>query len=154
MLKVDEVSYIAGFFDGEGSVGLYATTKTQRYNLRVCINQVQSRESVELFELLKEHFGGSLAFPKLQKPHHQQAISWSVYGDSAASFLDSILPFLRMKKRAANLVVQWQRNYGSSKSHPHDQERQQEKLRAAVEVNRQIRNPKRKGPKNEHRGNP
>jgi hypothetical protein len=129
-----EDSYIAGFFDGEGSLGLYAACKSRRYNLRVSINQVITPESQVLFDFLKEKFGGSFTYPKRVKEQHRQAIFWSLYGDKAADFLEVIRPHLFLKAPQVDLVLQWQRKHGSSKSQVRDYVRAENRNKEAEEV--------------------
>jgi len=115
-----DVVYIAGFFDGEGSVGLYASSKARRYNLRACLTQVRSTESDQLFELILKLFGGKLYYSRQYKPQHRPAMMWSLYGDAAANFLKVLRPYLRLKRRDVDLVISWQKKFGSSKQHKKD----------------------------------
>lgn len=106
------LGYLAGFFDGEGSVGIYGST---RYNLRVCINQVVNSDSTVLFDELVKNFGGALYYPKRTRLHHKQAVSWTAYGEAAMPFLIAIRPYLRLKMRQVDIVTAWQSAYPSNR---------------------------------------
>ena len=130
--------YIAGFFDGEGSVGLYASRSSKRHALRVCINQVVNPASQALFDDLKATFGGGLSYPKRQKTHHNPAVSWSVYGDEAATFLRWILPHLLLKKEQVELVVGWQEKYTGNRKRQRSPERRLEREQDALVVSSKL----------------
>jgi hypothetical protein len=51
LIKTDIfLSYLAGFFDGEGSVGIYSSNKQFNHAcLRVQLKQNESKEIVEVF---------------------------------------------------------------------------------------------------------
>lgn len=104
-------AYIAGFFDGEGSIGLYASKKSRRYNLRVLVNQVISPGSELLFSDLQRQFGGSLFKLKTYSFRHRPAMAWSAYGNGAADFLEALRPHLRLKLPIAEAAIRWQREY-------------------------------------------
>lgn len=140
------IEYLAGFFDGEGSVGLYASSSSKRHSLRVCINQVESDVSRQIFLEILSRFGGGFSFPKRAKPHHRQAISWSVYGDDAVLFLRSIEPHLLLKKGEVQAVLAWQNKWGGDRAHPKDPERSKIRQEEAIQVMRALRAGRSKGP--------
>src|ERR1700748_3633012 len=98
--------YIAGFFDGEGSVGLYRGTGY--YALRVCITQVSSTSSLALLSELKSRFGGGIYGIGKMKAHHRSAVMWSTYSNDACRFLKTIEPFLLLKAAQARVAIDWQ----------------------------------------------
>ena len=88
-------SYIAGFFDGEGCICLAKPNKTSRsYHLSVSITQNNREILVEIQKL----FGGGVY------PHKVNCYSWqATKKEEAYNFLSSILPYLYLKKKEAEI---------------------------------------------------
>jgi hypothetical protein len=141
------LEYVAGFFDGEGSIGLYCSKSSGRYALRASINQVLHPDSESLFSDLKTTWGGTVSRIKKQNEHHRQAIVWQVYGDRAAKFLEDIRLHLRLKRGQVDLVVPWQREFGSSRAHAKDPNRTALRASKAQQVMDQISRLTSKGPR-------
>ena len=97
--------YIAGFFDGEGSIGFYG----KRLSLRACITQARTPESDRLFRRLQSRYGGSIYYAKRYKPSHRPSMMWSVFANVAVRFLGDIVDSLVLKKNQALLAMRWQR---------------------------------------------
>ena len=57
------LAYIAGFFDGEGSIGIYKNSNksTPGYGLRTQLVQNKRLGSTKLMKFLKDKFGGNLS---------------------------------------------------------------------------------------------
>lgn len=103
------VAYIAGFFDGEGSIGVYHGVKngrSVRFHLRTQVTQNCSGESTSLNEL-RGMYGGNCSV--MDKTASRHAYNWQLNGHGAAHFLESILPYLRLKRDQAQFAVAWQR---------------------------------------------
>lgn len=111
---VDEfVVWCAGFFDGEGSVsiplckrGPKQTPTQQQLWLQISITQ-NRREP--LFPI-KDRFGGRVTIQpqpvdkKLTRPIWR----WVADGQKAATFLSAVLPHLRVKRRVAEVGLEFQ----------------------------------------------
>ncbi|MBO9553478.1 hypothetical protein [Cellulomonas sp.] len=100
-----EAAYIAGFFDGEGSLGIYSNGTTGRC-LRAQITQAESKEARETLERWRARWGGSLC--TLNRSLRRHAMIWQVSGDNAADFLREIRPWLRLKADQADIAIAWQ----------------------------------------------
>ncbi len=98
---MESLQYIAGFFDGEGSVGLYKTGRGT-YFLRVQVVQNVTRASAALFHDLRTVYGGAWSPVKGKK-----AANWQLSGDNAECFLKDIQPHVRLKKDQVNLALYW-----------------------------------------------
>lgn len=96
MNKEIKLAYIAGLFDGEGTVTLSYNNKKDIYRAATVS---MSSTSIELLELLVEEFGGSIVKQKVYKEHHKQSWSWRLQRRNAISFLDSILPYMMEKEK-------------------------------------------------------
>lgn len=97
--------YIAGFFDGEGCVGIYTADKGQHY-LKVQLTQNESPEALYLFGKLCSLFGGATS-RQLTKTGRTK-LNWQVSSAKAAVFLNAVMPFLVMKAEQARVAVGWE----------------------------------------------
>lgn len=66
-LTRNQVHYLAGFFDGEGSVGLYYHKGNKTWCPRLTIAQNASKHTRRLFALWAEVFGGRVYSSKRQE---------------------------------------------------------------------------------------
>jgi hypothetical protein len=104
-----DLAYIAGFFDGEGSV--YVTGK--HHNIRVGI----SNTNPLIPQLACRLFGGSVHWNKSnsskmfkKRPtNHRLCLQWNINGSKACDFLKAIRPFLKMKIEQANIAITLQK---------------------------------------------
>jgi hypothetical protein len=101
-----EAARLAGFFDADGSVGIYHHWKARgagkSYALRVTAAGVH-HESMQRF---KDAFGGSLYLTrKANRPwksnHKRDLWQWSVCASNAKVALGTMLPYLIVKKAQA-----------------------------------------------------
>lgn len=107
------LQWAAGFFDGEGSVGIYASKSSRRFSLRCSINQARSSVVDDLFAELQLRYGGHLQYPKRYSEKHRQAVAWGLYGDAAVRFLQDIAPYTVIKTPQILAVVSWQMKFGN-----------------------------------------
>lgn len=97
---VSDLAWCAGFIDGEGCVNI-SQSKTGYY----CIQLVVSCTVMEPLEKLESILGGSsVVMNKVQKGNRKASYQWKVTGRAAGEVLESILPWLTVK-RAATLVA-------------------------------------------------
>jgi len=98
--KIAEVSnlqlaYIAGFFDGEGSVGIY---KGKHGNIfKVAVGQMDTRPIRDLVNI----FGGSVTLKKDNNISVWQASTLYAY-----AFLKAVRPYLVVKASQADVFIQ------------------------------------------------
>jgi hypothetical protein len=99
----EDLIYFAGFFDGEGCISIARQKKSwgdkqQAYFHRLRINVSQKDPSVlkQLYDIV----GGTM--------HCSNGV-WKWYADDAAAvqFLETLLPFLRIKKSQAELALEF-----------------------------------------------
>ena len=91
-----DLAYIAGYFDGEGCVLINGTSTIQ-------ITIVNTYKPT--LEWLKSLFNGSVSERYIQKEVHRVSYSWQLSGNNACIFLETLLPFLREKKKQAELAI-------------------------------------------------
>lgn len=99
-----DLAYLGGFFDGEGSIGVYESKSSGAFCLRVQISQRKTDLTEHLLNSLKERYGGSISSVNKQRP----GLLWQVSGDKAVRLLRDIRPYLYLKADEADLAVAWQ----------------------------------------------
>lgn len=108
-MRPEELAYWAGFFDGEGHVEL-AHTNPSRYNrygkymFQVWLDQWTDSPDVYFSQLL-DTFGGRVIAHK----GVGNVYRWYIGGEDGRRFLETLLPYLRDKKRTAELGIELQK---------------------------------------------
>jgi len=101
------LQYIAGFFDGEGSIGIYYRQKTKdRFHLRTQLTQNKDKNIQKLMDYLMDKFGGNLSEQVTLSGNIRY--NWQLNSDKAVYFLRKIEPYLVLKKDQAIIVINWQ----------------------------------------------
>ena len=107
MLTKLDLAYLAGFFDGDGCVSLSCQkdkTKVRKMGYQVQVSLTQNSPCAILDELRTE-FGGKV----YSNGKRCNALSWRCPAKSHVRFLTSILPYLRIKRTAAKIAIEYQR---------------------------------------------
>ena len=117
-----ELSYAAGLFDGEGTIGVdvaYIDRPSKPYTrsqLRVAITMTH----LPTIQLFHTQFGGSISrcdSANRRNKNHRIVYTWLVWSNLAANFLRDILPYLITKKEEAILAIEFQDHIRSSVLH-------------------------------------
>jgi len=102
------LAYIAGFFDGEGSVvilsRLQERSKNPTYSLIVSI----ANTVLKPLRMLHSVYGGVMHKAGKVVPRQKQVYHWRLNGKRAADFLTDIRHFLIIKKRQALIGIDFQ----------------------------------------------
>ena len=100
-----KTGYFAGFFDGEGYVGIDEGKKGS-YTLRVAINN----SNLDILKMYNNEYGGKIRplNNKNSKEHHKQLYQWYVDSNESLSFLNVIYPFIRVKKEETKYAIEFQ----------------------------------------------
>lgn len=93
--------YIAGFFDGEGSITIHHSDLYPPSSIMVRIGQIDD----SVLRTIQTMFGGRIDYDKIA--HYQ------ITGYSAVRFLSAILPYLHIKHNEAELAILYQRQINS-----------------------------------------
>jgi hypothetical protein len=104
VIRVD-LRYVAGFFDGEGNVGIYRAGGGC-LALKSQVTQNKSQNSTWLLNQLQKRFGGCVTEQRTLS--HRTKLNWQLSGIKAARFLNSILPYLVLKRGQAEMAICWQ----------------------------------------------
>jgi hypothetical protein len=103
MNKID-LAYIAGFFDGEGYVGILKRQRkdfSPEYYIMASVGQNDG----EIMDILYSNFGGVL--------HHVKrdgSYQWNISYEKAYKFLKKIHPYLKYKKPQVDVAVRFYEN--------------------------------------------
>lgn len=104
MLSVD---YIAGFFDGEGSIGItggpHRRTVGQRTWLRISITNTD----VAILTAIRQRVGGTLSKGRLLGKGWKEHRELRFLGYEAIEFLKTIQPIVRVKARQVALALEY-----------------------------------------------
>ena len=103
---MDELSiqYIAGFFDGEGSIGIYSN-KTRSTCARTQLTQNKTKESLFVLDFLKNKYGGNISEQKTLSGGIKY--NWQLNPKGVKVFLQDIFPYLVLKKNQALITLNW-----------------------------------------------
>jgi hypothetical protein len=96
-LKPTDLAYLAGFFDGEGSIGITGGSLSVRV-----VNTY--RPILERFQAL---FGGTIRMHRKGDDKARLTWCWVCYGETAASALKALLPLLVEKGSQAYLGLHY-----------------------------------------------
>jgi hypothetical protein len=112
MSYTHEVSWAAGFFDGEGYVVIQKRNhpKYIGFYLRIGINHVAPEPLIEM----KRLFGGSI---EIQNPdkiigNRKQRHRWVTSTSNAAETLKKMLPYMKNKNKVSALALDFQQTIG------------------------------------------
>jgi len=95
------LSYVAGFVDGEGCIG-FAKCRSSIYP-RVFVTNTNK----EILEEFQDQFGGDINQLSMRKDGWKQGWSWRLSWSKAVDFLDAISPWLRIKADQVDTVFAW-----------------------------------------------
>lgn len=101
-----EIEYLAGFFDGEGSVGIY-TNGRGLFHLRTQLTQNVGKHSTRLADMLVARFGGHYSMNLTLSGYTN--FNWQLSSTPALRFLERIEPRLLLKKEQVRIAIGWQR---------------------------------------------
>ncbi len=92
-------AYVAGFFDGEGSISIKNTSKHTSYRLSISIGQ---RRPEPLF-MIQSRWGGSIG-----KREANNFSTLLMFSKQAISFIKDIYPYLVVKRKQAEIAIKFQ----------------------------------------------
>lgn len=104
-----DIAYIAGFFDGEGTISITKTnekrTKRKRpaYGLQVSVTQL----TLEPLDLIMDIFGGRIR--PYRTPQGKPAHRWQAMSKQAGDFLEAIKPFARCKLEEIEIALEFRK---------------------------------------------
>ncbi len=112
------LSYAAGIIDGEGCICIPKRRKTlhrQGFRFSVVISVTNTKE--ELIQWFGKHFvGGNISVDKMRRNQNANpSWRWTLVDKSVTPFLLSILPYLILKRKQAELALEFRRRIGGNR---------------------------------------
>lgn len=101
MIEKEISIYMAGFFDGEGYIGLLKRKRTEIYT-EYFIQMAIGQKDGATMDWIQENFGGYI-----HKVRRDGSYFWIVTGQAAFKVLERITPYLKYKKPQALLAVEF-----------------------------------------------
>lgn len=104
------LSYLAGFFDGEGCVSIFhnknqsSFQRNPNHSLAVSVNNTNPVVLI----LLKKHFGGNITLIKRKKKEWRDIFQWHLSCDKAKGFLKAIKPYVKVKEKQVDTGIRFQ----------------------------------------------
>jgi hypothetical protein len=103
MFDREDLSYIAGYIDGEGCFWI-----GQHHKIGLSVSNTHK----PTIEWLQRKFGGSISNPRKRKQHHRPVYTWQIVSQEALKVLQAVVPFLREKTEQALLLIALQQTKG------------------------------------------
>ncbi len=101
-----EARYIAGFFDGEGSIGIYKSRRLPRtVNQTMYLSLAISNTDLNVLEFIRNSCGGCVIKAKFKT--NMQVWHWHAYSREGAHILQTIFPYLRVKRAQALIALEF-----------------------------------------------
>ena len=125
MVTEQELAYVAGFFDGEGWVGISVRDSHKAYKYYV-LDMTITNTNLEILEWIQECFGGYIVDKPKREVHHRQGHVWKTSANNALEFLSLIKPFVRVKRVQVSMALTFKEMQDSvghiGRGHPRDDE--------------------------------
>ena len=100
-----DVAYIAGLFDGEGTV--YINKNANSYTVFASVAMTEP----EAPEKCKAVFGGKIYIKKQRDNRYKKVTHWLLSGVAAVSFLKAIQPYSITKAGSIRIVLEFYEHY-------------------------------------------
>lgn len=112
-----EIAYLAGIVDGEGCIRIHWRPKSElaRYHQWGAVVSV-TNTSEALLDWIKEHFGGFLQRKTIREDNRKPIGEWKATNTQALHILPLIEPLLIVKRRQAQIVIEFQSRVAASRS--------------------------------------
>ena len=101
MTEKEKAIYFAGFFDGEGYIGLLKRIRKGKY-LEYFIQLSIGQNDGAIVDWIKDNFGGNCYLVKRDNSYY-----WTTSNRDAYNILKKITPFLKYKQPQAKLALQY-----------------------------------------------
>ena len=112
IMNETDKAYIAGFIDGEGSIGLRACHSSRGYtydSYLIRIKVAQTNEDV--LQWIKTMTGVGSVRQRKDVPGYRRAWEWYLAGRNALKVLHEIYPYLRVKRIQAEIAFEFEKTY-------------------------------------------
>lgn len=106
-----DLSYIAGFFDGEGSISLSWQKRSNTLRKRVCRSQISiGNTDYPVLKYIQSCLGGTIHPIRQKNDCWEASWAWKASTKEAATIIERLLPYLRVKAAQAKLLIEYQQH--------------------------------------------
>lgn len=122
----DNLSYLAGIIDGEGTIGIHKshhkyTNIEGGYTYQQYLEVTNT--NILLLDWLVENFGGSISKRYKSSERHKDAYKWFVTGRKSYKLIKTIRSYLLIKQEQADCAIElWEKvskwHYGANNRRP------------------------------------
>ena len=121
MIQKIYLSYIAGLMDGEGSFQIKRKLRSGRINYQLWVTCGMSNipENFEVLKNIQKIIGGNICSIK-PKENRIGAVHWTIVSQQALRFLKLIKPYIKIKNKQLNLLIEFQTKFVSRKGKKKD----------------------------------
>jgi hypothetical protein len=97
------LAYLAGVIDSDGYISTQRSMHSGRLYSAARVGIAGTRR--EPHDLAASLFGGNIYRYVPKDPRHRAQFQWSRCGDGAVTVIQAVLPYLRVKRRQAELAI-------------------------------------------------
>lgn len=107
-MKDTDWAYLAGFLDADGSIAIDKTRRSKGGSWCWAVKIHITNSHRDTLEWLVTVLDGSIYLVNKQAPkHHRTMWRWVVFGRAAGPLLFNMLPYLRVKKKRAEIALRF-----------------------------------------------
>jgi hypothetical protein len=107
-LQTAQLGYIAGIMDGEGCISLARQRKNYHYSWQYCPHCNVGNTNLELLHWLHDSTRLGNINPKLTRGiNSKPAWTWELRVYEIRTFLQDIMPYLIIKKRQSEIIIEF-----------------------------------------------
>lgn len=115
MPESDELSpqYVAGFFDGEGSVGIYFINtgkESGKVDIKFRVNTRITNTNQEVLQRIKAKYGGAIGSSRRNNSNSKWVYNLEFGREDSERLLIEILPYLIIKRERAKIAIEASQN--------------------------------------------
>jgi hypothetical protein len=108
----EQIAYLAGVMDSDGCISISKAIKTSRLsnrmvNPRYVLRITITNTSMDLMDWLSENFGGGRVSKQRVKAIHKPTFDWLYDNGKAIYILELVRPYLVVKRRQADLGIEF-----------------------------------------------
>ncbi len=106
--EIEDLVYAAATMDCEGTITLKSqvskSSGRRSFNSYIYVTNTD----VRLMDWFRTKYGGSVYTLPSQGANYKPVLRWALWGSRAASFIEYIRPYLKLKQEQADIVISFQ----------------------------------------------
>lgn len=122
-MESNTLSYMAGFFDGEGYIGILKRKRKAPWNTEYFIQMSIGQKDGGTMDWVMDNFGGHLHLVRRDSSYY-----WIASNKQAYQILKLITPYLKYKKPQAELAIKFYEERDLSRPIPKEELERREKI--------------------------